>query len=152
MFLYTVNIDAKKFTSHLSHGLEDFGLATPLYNQLSRRERQIMDILFELGEATAAQIVERLPDPSSNSSTRILLSILEEKGHLTHRLEGGRFIYTPTLERDSAKRSALAHLKKIFFGGSASQVVAALLDDPDLTESERAELATLIEQAKKEGR
>jgi predicted transcriptional regulator len=111
-----------------------------------------MDILFEVGEATAAQIVERLPEPSSNSSTRILLSILEEKGHLTHRVEGGRFIYTPTLEIESAKRSALAHLKKIFFGGSATQLVSALLDDPDLSEAEREELTMLIEQAKKEGR
>ncbi|MHB8628933.1 MAG: BlaI/MecI/CopY family transcriptional regulator [Aggregatilineales bacterium] len=127
-------------------------MATPLYNQLSRRERQIMDILFELGEATAAQIVERLPEPSSNSSTRILLGILEEKGHLTHRTEGGRYIYKPTLEIESAKRSALAHLKKIFFGDSASQLVAALLDDPTLSEAEREDLARLIEQAKKEGR
>jgi BlaI family penicillinase repressor len=111
-----------------------------------------MDILFELGEATAAQVVERLPDPSSNSSTRILLGILEEKGHLTHRVEGGRYIYKPTLEIESAKRSALAHLKKIFFGDSASQLVAALLDDPTLSETEREDLARLIEQAKKEGR
>jgi len=111
-----------------------------------------MDILFELEEATATQIVERLPEPSSNSSTRILLGILEEKGHLTHRVDGGRFIYKPTLELESAKRSALAHLKKIFFGGSASQLVSALLDDPDLSEADREELAALIEQARKEGR
>jgi len=126
-------------------------VATPLYNQLSRRERQIMDILFELNEAAAAQIVDRLPEPSSNSSTRILLGILEEKGHLTHRTEGTRFIYRPTLPPESARQSALAHLKKIFFGGSASQVVAALLDDPDLTEVEREELTRLVEQARKEG-
>jgi len=127
-------------------------MATPLYNQLSRRERQIMDVLFELGEATAVQIVERLPEPASNSSTRILLGILEEKGHLTHRVEGARFIYRPTLAPEKAKQSALAHLKKIFFSGSASQVVAALLDDPDLSEVEREELARLIDQARKEGR
>src|SRR5215831_9041182 len=123
-----------------------------LYSRLSRREHQIMDIIFELGEATAAEIVERLPEPSSNSSIRILLGILEEKGHLTHRTDGTRFIYRPTLERDSIKRSALEHLVKIFFGGSATQVVAALLDNPDLTQEEREELAHLIEQAKKEGR
>ncbi|MFL5628241.1 MAG: BlaI/MecI/CopY family transcriptional regulator, partial [Ktedonobacteraceae bacterium] len=67
-----------------------------LYSKLSRREHQIMDIIFELGEATAAEIVERLPEPSSNSSVRILLSILEDKGHLVHRVEGTRFIYRPT--------------------------------------------------------
>ncbi len=110
-----------------------------------------MDILFELGEATATQIVDRLPEPSSNSSTRILLGILEEKGHLTHRIDGTRYIYKPTLAIESAKRSALAHLKKIFFGDSASQLVAALLDDPTLSEAERNELTRLIEQAKQEG-
>src|SRR5205814_4907886 len=121
-----------------------------LYNRLSRRERQIMDIVFELGEATAAQVVERLPEPSSNSSVRILLSILEEKGHLTHRAEGARFIYQPTVEPDKAKRSALAHLVKIFFGGSATEVVAALLDNPELSDEEREELIRLIEQNRKE--
>jgi BlaI family transcriptional regulator, penicillinase repressor len=127
-------------------------MAEELYDRLSRRERQIMDIVFELGEATAAQIVERLPEPSSNSSIRILLSILEEKGHLTHRVEGSRFIYRHTLERDTAKRSALAHLVRIFFGGSAREVVAALLDNPELTEDEREELIRLIEQTRNEGR
>src|SRR5215470_13273989 len=98
-----------------------------LYSRLSRRERQIMDIIFALGEATAAEIVERLPEPSSNSSIRILLGILEEKGHLTHRTEGTRFVYRPTVEPEKAKRSALDHLIKTFFRGSASQVVATLL-------------------------
>ncbi len=126
-------------------------MADQMYNQLSRREHQIMDIVFELGEATAAEIVERLPEPSSNSSIRILLSILEEKGHLTHRVEGTRFIYRSTLEREKAKRSALAHLIKTFFGGSATQVVATLLDNADLSEAEREELVRLIEQRKQEG-
>ncbi len=123
-----------------------------LYNRLSRRERQIMDVVFELGEATAAQIVERLPEPSSNSSIRILLNILEEKGHLAHRVEGSRFIYRPTLEPEKAKRSALAHLVRIFFGGSTMEVVAALLNNPDLSDEEREELVRLIEQNRKEGR
>ena len=123
-----------------------------LYNKLSRREHQIMDIIFELGEATAVEIVERLPEPSSNSSIRILLGILEEKGHLIHRVEGTRFIYRPTVEPEKAKRSALEHLMKTFFRGSPTQVVATLLDDPELSEQERDELIRLIEQAKKEGR
>jgi BlaI family penicillinase repressor len=123
-----------------------------LYNQLSRREHQIMDIIFQLGEATAADIVERLPERASNSSVRILLGILEQKGHLTHRRQGARFIYKPTVAPEKARLSALAHLKKIFFGGSATQVVATLLDDPDLSDEERDELARLIEQSKQEGR
>lgn len=127
-------------------------MGAQLYHQLSRRERQIMDIVFELGEASAAQIVDRLPEPSSNSSIRILLGILEEKGHLTHRTEGGKFIYRSTIESETAKRSALSHLIKIFFGGSPRQVVATLLDDPDLSEQERDELRQLIEQTRKEGR
>ncbi len=126
-------------------------MSEQMYNQLSRREHQIMNIIFELGEATAAEIVERLPEPSSNSSVRILLGILEDKGHLVHRVEGTRFIYRPTLEPEKAKLSALQHLIKTFFRGSASQVVATLLDNPDLTDDEREELIRLIEQAKKEG-
>ncbi len=127
-------------------------MSEQMYNQLSRREHQIMNIIFELGEATAAEIVERLPEPSSNSSVRILLGILEDKGHLVHRVEGTRFIYRPTLEPEKAKLSALQHLIKTFFRGSASQVFATLLDNPDLTDDEREELIRLIEQAKKEGR
>jgi predicted transcriptional regulator len=123
-----------------------------LYSKLSRREHQIMDIVFELGEATAAEIVDRLPEPSSNSSVRILLSILEDKGHLVHRVEGTRFIYRPTVEPEKAKLSALQHLVKTFFRGSATQVVAALLDNPELSEQEREELIRIIEQAKNEGR
>ncbi len=125
-------------------------MGAQLYHQLSRREHQIMDIVFELGEATAAQIVERLPEPSSNASIRILLGILEEKGHLTHRTQAGKFIYRSTLEPETAKRSALAYLMKIFFGGSPTQVVAALLDDPELSDEERDELRRLIDQTRKE--
>ncbi len=127
-------------------------MGAELYHHLSKRERQIMDVVFELGEASAAEIVERLPEPSSNSSIRILLGILEEKGHLTHHTEGTRFIYRPTVEPDSARRSALDHVMRTFFGGSPSQVVQALLDNPDLSDSERDELLKLIEQTRKEGR
>jgi len=122
----------------------------PLHSQLSRRETQIMDVMFELGEATAADILERLPEPPSNSAVRALLTILEEKGHLKHRREGAHYIYVPTLSADKAKQSALSHLLKTFFGGSAPQVVAALLSTTDLSNEELDELARLIEQAKKE--
>ncbi len=127
-------------------------MSDQLYNRLSRRERQIMDIIFAMGEATAAEIVDRLPEPASNSSVRILLGILEEKGHLTHRVDGTRYVYRPVLEPEKAKRSALSHLIQVFFSGSATQVVATLLDNPDLSDEEREELIRLIEQTKKEGR
>ena len=88
----------------------------PLHTQLSRRETQIMDVIFQMGEATAADILERLPEPPSYSAVRALLTILEEKGHLTHRRDGARYTYVPTLSADKAKKSALSHLLNTFFG------------------------------------
>src|SRR5580765_8444246 len=105
----------------------------PLHTQLSRRETQIMDVVFQLGEATAADILEHLPDPPSNSAIRALLTILEEKGNLTHRKEGARYIYAPTLPADKAKKSALSHLIDTFFSGSPQQVVATLLSTNDFS-------------------
>jgi predicted transcriptional regulator len=125
-------------------------MAGPLHSQLSRREAQIMDVIFELGEATAAEILEQLPDPPSYSAVRALLTILEEKGHLTHRREGARYVYAPTLPVEKAKKSALTHLLKTFFGGSAPQVVATLLSTTDLSNQDLDELARLIEAAKKD--
>jgi predicted transcriptional regulator len=122
----------------------------PLHTQLSRRETQIMDVVFQLGEATAAEILERLPDPPSYSSVRALLTILEDKGHLTHRRDGTRYVYVPTLSNEKAQQSALNHLLKTFFSGSASQVVAALLSTNDLTPEDLEELARLVEQARNE--
>jgi len=122
----------------------------PLHTQLSRRETQIMDVVFQLGEATAADILERLPDPPSYSSIRALLTILEEKGHLTHRREGVRYIYNPTLSADKAKKSALSHLVKTFFSGSPQQVVATLLSTNDLSPEDLDDLAKLIEEARKD--
>lgn len=122
----------------------------PLHTQLSRRETQIMDVIFELGEATAVEILEQLPDPPSYSAVRALLTILEEKGHLTHRREGTRYIYAPTLPVEKAKKSALTHLLKTFFGGSAPQVVATLLSTTDLSKADLDELARLIEEAQQE--
>ncbi|WP_119072086.1 BlaI/MecI/CopY family transcriptional regulator [Aggregatilinea lenta] len=123
--------------------------ADPLKHKLSRRENQIMDIVYELGEATAVQIQVRLPDAPSNSSVRVLLRILEEKKFLTHHTEGGKYVYTPTIPAEKAEQSAIRHLLKTFFGNSAPRAVAALLSTGDLTEGELDELSQLIEEAKK---
>ena len=121
---------------------------------LSRRERQIMDIVYEMKEATAQQIMERLPSPPSYSAVRALVRVLEQKGHLVHRQDGPRYIYVPRLAKDKARRSALAHLKQTFFDGSTTDVVAALLDLPeeDLSEDDYLKLTELIDKARKEGR
>lgn len=121
---------------------------------LSRRERQIMDIIYRRGRAAAAEVLEDLPDPPSYSAVRALLRILEEKGHLEHEQEGPRYVYRPTVPRDEARESALERLLRTFFDGSAEQAVAALLDmsSADLSEAELARLAELIEQARREGR
>ena len=95
---------------------------------LSRRERQIMDIIFARGEATAAEVGAELPDPPSYSAVRTLLRILEEKGHLRHREEGPRYVFAPTEARETASRSALQRVLETFFAGSVSNAVAALVD------------------------
>jgi predicted transcriptional regulator len=121
---------------------------------LSRRERQIMDIVYEMKEASALQVMERLPSPPSYSAVRALLRVLEHKGHLTHRQDGPRYVYIPRLPRDKARRSALAHLKRTFFDGSTKDVVAALLDisEDGLSEDDYRELRELVEKARTEGR
>jgi predicted transcriptional regulator len=121
---------------------------------LSRRERQIMDIVYELKEATAQQVLDRLPNPPSYSAVRALLRVLEEKGHLSHKQDGPRYIFLPTLPKDEAQRNALKHILRTFFDGSTEKVVAALLDisDKDLSEEDYQKLSQLIESAKKEGR
>jgi predicted transcriptional regulator len=124
---------------------------TELHSQLSRRESQIMDVVFQLGEATANEVLERLPDPPSYSAVRALLTILEEKGHLTHRREGGRYIYQPTVAPERVRESALAHLVKTFFAGSAPQVINALLSTSNLSDDELEALARRIEDARKDG-
>ena len=129
-------------------------MATSSHHQLSRRERQIMDIIYRLGEATAAEVMENLPDPPSYSAVRALMRILEEKTHLRHRQEGPRYVYTPTVPLDVAKQSALKHVLSTFFEGSVSQAVAALLDlgRDDLTDAELERLARLIDLTQDEGR
>jgi len=121
---------------------------------LSRRERQIMDIVYREGRAAATDVLGFLPDPPSYSAVRALLKVLENKGHLRHVLEGTRYVYIPTLPADRARRSALKRLTDTFFEGSAEKAVAALLSlsKDDLTAEELARLARLIEDARKEGR
>ncbi len=121
---------------------------------LSRREREIMDIIYETKEASAQQVMERLASPPSYSAVRALLRVLEQKGHLVHRQDGPRYVYVPRLAKDKARRSALAHLKQTFFDGSTADVVAALLDasDDDLSEADYRRLSQLIDKARKEGR
>ena len=113
-----------------------------------------MDIVYELKEATAAQVLERLPNPPSYSAVRALLKVLEDKGHLAHRQDGPRYVFSPTLSREKARRRALRHLQKTFFNGSIEEVMAALLDisEDGLSENEYLRLQALIEKARKEGR
>jgi BlaI family penicillinase repressor len=104
---------------------------------LSRRERQIMDILFERGSATASEIHGALPDPPSYSAVRAALSVLERKGHIRHELEGLRYVWKPRIPRENARRTALRHLVKTFFDGSVEQTVAALLDEASVKLEQR---------------
>src|SRR5213593_4550450 len=97
-------------------------------HQLSRRERQIMDILHSREQATAAEVLESLPDPPGYSAVRALLRILEQKGHIRHEETAGRYVFMPTVHREKAKRSAIRHLVQTFFDGSPEDAVAALLD------------------------
>jgi predicted transcriptional regulator len=128
-------------------------MKTPSHQELSRRERQIIDILYTQGRATAAEVQSALPDPPSYSAVRAMLRILEEKGHVRHEQDGPRYVFLPTVARDNAKRSALRHMLRTFFDGSAEQAISALLDDAStkLSDAELDRLATLIRQARRTG-
>jgi BlaI family penicillinase repressor len=121
---------------------------------LSRRERQIMDILYRGGRAAAGEVLERLPDPPGYSAVRAMLRVLENKGHLTHVLEDGRYVYRPIVSAEKARRSALQNLLQTFFDGSPEKAVAALLSDSKsrLSDEEAERLSRLIADARKEGR
>jgi predicted transcriptional regulator len=125
-------------------------MATNKPPQLTRRERQIMDVLYRLERATAAEIQEGLPETPTYSTVRAQLRVLEEKGHVRHEEEGLRYIYVPTLPRTAARRSALRHLMETFFDGSTEKVVAALVggEVSRLSPAELERLSRLIEQAK----
>lgn len=121
---------------------------------LSRREREIMDILYQQGKSSASDVRESMADAPSYSAVRAMLRVLEEKGHVRHAAEGLRYVYLPTIPRDKAKRSAVKHLLDTFFNDSPEQVVAALLDvgSTRLTREELDRMAAMIEEARKEGK
>jgi predicted transcriptional regulator len=128
-------------------------MTKPKPHDLSRRERQIVDILYSKGRATAAEVQAELPEPPSYSAVRAMLRILEEKGHVRHEQDGPRYVFVPTVERDNAQRSALHHVLQTFFDGSAEQAISALLDDRSskLSQDELDRLARLIERARAQG-
>ena len=121
---------------------------------LSRRERQIMDIIYEMKEATALQVLEHLPSPPGYSAVRALLRVLEQKGHLSHRQDGPRYVFRPVLPRAKARRGALEDVLKTFFDNSTEDAVATLLDisEDTLSEADYIRLLELIEKARNEGR
>ena len=121
---------------------------------LSRRERQIMDVLHARGQATAAEVLAALPNPPSYSAVRALLRILEEKGHVKHHRDGARYVYLPRASKEAASKSALKRVVSTFFQGSVAQAMAALLENSDtaISDSELEKLQQIIKQAKKEDR
>ena len=122
--------------------------------RLSRREREVLDVLHRLGTASAADVRAALAHPPSDSAVRTHLRILEEKGHVTHDQDGPRYVYRPTVAREAAGRSALRHLMRTFFEGSPDRAVAALLDETasDLTDDDLDRLASLVDRARQQGR
>jgi predicted transcriptional regulator len=127
-------------------------MSKPSPATLTRREREIMDILYRRGRATAHEVLEDLADPPSYSAVRALLRLLEERGHVKHAVDGQRYVYSPAVARGDARKSALAHLVKTFFAGSVEDAVAALVDRSKLSREELDRLAEIIDRAKKEGR
>ena len=129
-------------------------MARARQESLSRRERQIVEIVYRLGEATVADVQRELPDPPSYSAVRALLRILEEKDHLRHREDGPRYVYAPRVPREKAARPALKGVLDNFFDGSREKLVAALLDDgaAELSPEELDNLQGLIARARKAGR
>lgn len=127
---------------------------TEAHQNLSRRERQIMDVVYRLGHATAASIQAELPDPPSYSAVRAMLRKLEDKGHLIHVEEGARYVYEATVPRETAQGTALERLVRTFFDGSPTRTVQALLDlkRDELSDRELADLAKLINRARGKGR
>jgi predicted transcriptional regulator len=123
------------------------------YLRLSNRERQIMDVLYRAGQATAAEVMQALPDPPGYSAVRATLRILEEKGQVRHEEDGPRYVFRPAVARDRAKRTAVRHLLSTFFDGSAEAAMATLLDESasQLSDSDFERLKTLIDEARSKG-
>lgn len=128
-------------------------MAKKNYLGLSNRERQIMDVLYREGKATAAEVQSQLPDPPSYSAVRATLRILEEKGQVRHEKDGPRYVFRPSVAVETAKRTAVRHLLTTFFDGSAEMAVATLLDESasDLSQSDLDRLEQLIDEARKKG-
>ena len=124
-----------------------------LHAVLSRRERQIMDVLFRRGRATAAEVIAELPVETTSSTVRTQLRVLEQKGHVRHEQEGVRFVYIPVVARHAARKSALRHVVATFFDGSPEKAVAALLggEAAKLSEEQLERIAAIVEKARKEG-
>jgi predicted transcriptional regulator len=122
--------------------------------KLSRREREVMDVLYRRGEATAGEVLDELSDPPTYSAVRSILRILKSKGHVIHRADGARYVYAPAVAQDRARRAAVDHLVETFFSGSAARAMAALLrrEDLDLSEAQVRKLAREIRQSEREGR
>ena len=118
---------------------------------LSRRERQVLDAVYQAGRATCAEVQKTMTDPPSYSAVRTFLRILEEKGLVRHEQEGARYVYIPTIEKTRASRSALRHVLNTFFGGSVTQAISALLDEDSkhLSEKDWQRLCLMIEEARK---
>jgi len=123
-------------------------------NGLGRRERQIMDVVYRLGQATVGDVVAQLPDPPTYSAVRGMLRYLENKGHLRHSSDGARYVYEPTVPHAQAQRSALRHLVRTFFRGSKAGALTALLDLPGkgVPDATWRRLMTLVRRARREGR
>jgi predicted transcriptional regulator len=128
-------------------------MSRTLHTVLSRRERQIMDILFRRGRATAAEVMDALPTGAGSSTVRTQLRVLEQKGHVRHQQEGPRFVYMPVVARRAARKSALRHLVDTFFDGSPEKAVAALLggEAAKLSDEQVDRIADMIANARKEG-
>jgi predicted transcriptional regulator len=122
--------------------------------QLGRRERQIVEALYRLGKATVAEVLADLPDPPSYSAVRGMLALLEEKGHVRHKRDGMRYVYSPAVAPAKARQSALRQLVSTFFAGSPAAAAAALLEmsDDKLSREEREHLSALIARREEEGR
>lgn len=118
---------------------------------LSRRERQIMEIVYRRGKATAAEVMDELPDPPTYSAVRAALRLLEERGRLSHEMDGKRYVYLPTTPRSRARATALKDVVRNFFGGSTEQVVNALLEEQKPSSAELDRLQALIDKARQEG-
>ena len=128
-------------------------MSKSLHGALARRERQIMDILYRRGRATAAEVMEDLPGEPSYSTVRTQLRVLESKGHVRHEEDGVRFVYMPAVARHAARKSALRHLVETFFDGSPEKAVAALLggEGSRLSEEQLQRIADMIDKARKDG-